>query len=151
MKKINWEDEPSTNTPLNADNLNLMQNNAEEAIDGHILFESEEGILPSNRITLNDDCNNYDYIEIFYKEALDNYWQSTKVFNPNNKNVALIVNRVGATSLHVHVADIAFGDNVIVWGNYLHMAFTEGGINVFEHNREPGKNIKICKVIGYKK
>lgn len=32
MKKINFENLPSTNTPINATNLNLMQDNFEEAI-----------------------------------------------------------------------------------------------------------------------
>ena len=33
MQKINFEDEPNTNTPIDADNLNLLQDNVEEAID----------------------------------------------------------------------------------------------------------------------
>lgn len=32
MEKINFENLPSTNTPINADNLNLLQNNIENAI-----------------------------------------------------------------------------------------------------------------------
>lgn len=33
MNKINFENLPSTNTPLNAENLNAMQNNIENAIN----------------------------------------------------------------------------------------------------------------------
>ena len=33
MQKINFEDKPSTNSPINADNLNLLQDNVEDAID----------------------------------------------------------------------------------------------------------------------
>lgn len=33
MQKINFENLPSTNTPINASNLNLMQNNIESAIE----------------------------------------------------------------------------------------------------------------------
>lgn len=33
MKKINFEDKPSTNSPINADNLKLLQDNVEDAID----------------------------------------------------------------------------------------------------------------------
>lgn len=33
MQKINFEDKPSTNTPITADNLNDLQDNVEEAID----------------------------------------------------------------------------------------------------------------------
>lgn len=34
MRKINWEDYPSTATPINADNLNAMQDNIESEIEG---------------------------------------------------------------------------------------------------------------------
>ena len=33
MQKINFENKPSTNSPINADNLNLLQDNVEDAID----------------------------------------------------------------------------------------------------------------------
>lgn len=33
MNKINWENSPSTRTPLNADNLNRMQDNIEDAME----------------------------------------------------------------------------------------------------------------------
>lgn len=34
MRKISWEDYPSTATPINADNLNAMQDNIETEIEG---------------------------------------------------------------------------------------------------------------------
>lgn len=33
MQKINFENKPSLNSPINADNLNLLQDNVEDAID----------------------------------------------------------------------------------------------------------------------
>ena len=33
MQKINFENKPSTKSPINADNLNLLQDNVEDAID----------------------------------------------------------------------------------------------------------------------
>ena len=33
MQKINFEDKPSTNSPINGTNLNLLQDNVEDAID----------------------------------------------------------------------------------------------------------------------
>ena len=41
MEKINFENLPSTNVPISADNLNLMQDNIENAING--FASSEEG------------------------------------------------------------------------------------------------------------
>ena len=41
MIKTNWEDEPSTNTPLDAATLNNMENNIEQAIN-EIAIEMEQ-------------------------------------------------------------------------------------------------------------
>lgn len=40
MEKINFENLPSTNTPINAENLNLMQDNVENAINSIGIVES---------------------------------------------------------------------------------------------------------------
>lgn len=51
MKKINFENLPSTNTPINATNLNLMQSNVEEALSG---------VEPMGDIVVSDiKCKNY--------------------------------------------------------------------------------------------
>lgn len=40
MQKINFENKPSTNTPINATNLNTLQDNVEDAIDGGLYYKS---------------------------------------------------------------------------------------------------------------
>ena len=54
MKKIEFQDYPSTETPLNAENLNGMQDNIEKAINELITEEYKEGtnlIISSSNIT----------------------------------------------------------------------------------------------------
>lgn len=63
MTKITFENLPSTNTPINADNLNAMQDDIEGAINGTVLYSNSSGASSG---TLLDNANNYDYIEIFY-------------------------------------------------------------------------------------
>lgn len=43
MEKINFEDLPSTDTPVNADNLNSLQDNIEKAIENYSLEEQVIG------------------------------------------------------------------------------------------------------------
>jgi len=51
MDKINFENLPSTNTPVNASNLNLMQSNMEKAINQNIKAEYGNGAIdPNNTI-----------------------------------------------------------------------------------------------------
>lgn len=42
MNKIEFQDYPSTKTPLNAENLNQLQDNIEEAIDVKSVYSTEE-------------------------------------------------------------------------------------------------------------
>ena len=51
MDKINFQNRPSTATPINASNLNLLQTNTENAINASI--EIEEAI-PSDYITISN-------------------------------------------------------------------------------------------------
>lgn len=80
MEKINWQNGESGGTPLSAENLNLMQDNIENAIEekqvnideqcgllnekivGTVLYEDETGT--SGDITLNEAIENFKYFEI---------------------------------------------------------------------------------------
>lgn len=61
MQKITFEDLPSTNTPLNANNLNTLQDNVEDAIDG--LISNNYGTSNSNGYTQNYINNNVGVVE----------------------------------------------------------------------------------------
>ena len=76
MEKINFESLPSTKTPITATNLNQLQTNVENAINGVVLYENPSGTMGT--ITLSDNTSNYRYIEIYGKVG-DGGAFSTKV------------------------------------------------------------------------
>lgn len=45
MKKIQFKNKPNTDTPINDDNLNLLQENVEEAIEEKAAYLSEEQVI----------------------------------------------------------------------------------------------------------
>ena len=63
MTKITFEDLPSTNTPLDATNMNLLQTNVENAINSLIsrieTLEAHDDLLPGTEIQQNADLNNF--------------------------------------------------------------------------------------------
>lgn len=83
MNKIDWKNLPSTDTPIDAENLNLMQANIENAINGEILYQSEDG--STNSVTLNKSVAEFDFIDITV--SAQNSYKTFRVINPNGKNI----------------------------------------------------------------
>lgn len=81
MQKITFEDLPSTNSPINATNLNQLQTNVESAIPTKTTLwtnSNPTSSFGSQSITLSN--NNYDELEIYYKEvASGSYLFSQKI------------------------------------------------------------------------
>ena len=76
MELINFENLPSTNTPINAQNLNQMQKNIEEAIDENIpkiLWNNPNGTnaFGGQVITTIQDYNMY---SIVFAVKIDGYY-----------------------------------------------------------------------------
>lgn len=95
MKKINWENSPSTKTPLSAENLNLMQENIEKAVNGVVLFRDIQGT--TENITFSSPIEEGNTIEIHYarKRAADNslvYKTTGQLDFINNMEVHLDIN-----------------------------------------------------------
>lgn len=86
MNKINFENSPSTNTPLSAENLNLMQTNIEKAIRGTTLFEVVGGT--KDNITLSDSAVNYVRMK-FYCHDNDGRYFTCELTSPNGKQINL--------------------------------------------------------------
>lgn len=61
-------------------------NYVNKAFGGTILYNNNSGT--TGTIQLNDSADNYDYIDIFYKNN-NGYHSSVRIYQPNNKNVAL--------------------------------------------------------------
>ena len=107
-------------------------------INGTTLYDGAS----NSDITLNDSAENYSYIEIFFNA--NNYYNSVKVYNPNNKNVYLSVNVVNADASYFQnkialingtsISNVVFNQNTV-------------GSSVATEN---ANNIYINKVVGYK-
>lgn len=78
MQKINFQDLPSTTTPINATNLNLVQTNTEVAFGGTILWTNPSPTSDFIAQTINLSSSNYDCYEIIFLPIKDtNEAQST--------------------------------------------------------------------------
>lgn len=98
MEKINFENKPSTNSPINATNLNLLQDNVEDEFDnkignlsdldtndkenlvnainevnnlskGYLLWQNQSQSSNFESQTISLNIENYDVIEIIFNEG----------------------------------------------------------------------------------
>lgn len=78
MDKINFEDLPSTNTPISADNLNLMQDNIENEIkniaietvtneNGTAIKFADGTMICTGETSVTDDAGNFSDFLPFYR------------------------------------------------------------------------------------
>lgn len=143
MEKITFENLPSTNTPLNATNLNLLQTNVENAINGYVLYNNDTGSVGT--ITLSDSAANYDYIEIFYSKNRA-YNSSTKIYKPNGKTASLITGyRSGSNFIQMQIAIIEINGTSITKTAPALINFDNGVFNIFDTDE-----MSIHRVVGYK-
>lgn len=119
MDKINWINGQAGGTPLSAENLNLMQDNVEDAIDeiidimnGTTLYENLNGT--SETITLSESSANFKRIQIEYFENRENAHGTIDVFNPNGKSVWLHNYFVGSSS-YIYFTKITISGTQITW------------------------------------
>ena len=148
MEKINFENKPSTNTPINATNLNTLQNNIENAINEYLpitLFENESGL--TGNITLNDNVSNYSFIEIIY--GCDGYYFYSKFENANGKKVGFITPYVSTDNGNLFL----YTSNYEIFGNEINfLTCSNVYVNTSNTIGDYGNNsyIRIYKVFGYK-
>ena len=134
MAQTNWQNLPSTSTPLNATNLNKI----ETAVYGTVLYDDANGT--SSTITLNNDSfTNYDELEIMLN---DFKFTKIKVVNQNTYFFQRFTIPT-ATTFRTFCTSITINNNTITFGTqyfYDHSGYFQ---------EFPG--IKILKIIGYKK
>lgn len=146
MALIEFEDLPSTNTPINSNGLN---NNFSELKDNfdelkpYSLYDNSSGSLIS--ITLSDTAANYRYLEIYFNA--ENVYKSIKVFNPNGRQIDLCVDNVFATSNYYKNSRWTINNNAITLNAGNEYAVYDSGFSTFVTN---SNKVKITKVIGYK-
>lgn len=117
MNKINWENLPSTATPINAENLNAMQDNIEEAIEELIISEDKT-------ISVSAVANQYKYAEksitvpagykLLSASIIDNGYISQEIasiISLTNSRVVVNVYGANTTTINVKVRILYIKDN----------------------------------------
>ena len=163
MEKINFVNNV---TKASAETFNTMQDNIEDAINDvddkvdiieddilplkpKILYNNSEG--SNGTITLSDDINNYNYIEIYYKSN-DNYYGYKKViaqncevdlvsFQPNMSNTTDYYMKMRCITINNNSISTKVDNNI---GYYKEINHTISGQTTFGNN-----SMYITKVIGY--
>lgn len=109
---------------------------------GKVLFEGDT----NEDITLSDSAENYDYLEIFYRN--NDYWYtSTKVDTPNGKKVSLACMYNNGTRLYWKAKGVYINGKSITNINYIE---TRQGNN--ESTIATNSNhIYITKILGYRR
>lgn len=137
MSLIEFKDYPSTETPLNAENLNHNFNE----LKGTVLYEDANGT--TGNIELKDDISKYSYIEIYFMDNNGRH-NSTKIDSPNNKVALLLGAYIDGNALYMRVNQIRIAGTSIIKEVY-------GQFNVeFTDLQDASANFYIKKVIGYK-
>ena len=89
MDKIQFEN--NAQPTINDVNLNQMQTNIENAIDGMVLYENEEGT--TGDIILSESSDKFKYLEVFFFKhntlTDSDIFNSSRIYSPNNKKVSL--------------------------------------------------------------
>ena len=146
MQKITFEDLPSTNTPINATNLNQVQTNTENAINGTILYNNASG--SNGTIQLSDSVSNYTYLEIYAKPNVANYVPIvTKALITGTTNYIYIsFATVDSSAVIYQKARVveATGTSISTYGNRYGQFFYNGSSSFSATN-----DVYITRVIGY--
>ena len=105
------------------------------------LFENDSG--SNANITLNDNVENYEYIEIFYRNN-DNFYSSRKFYKPSGQKLVL-------DSYYVSSSSIVFKMNYITISgtSVTRNQFIEANKNNITQN-DTSRNVYITRVFGYK-
>lgn len=128
-----------TNAKLGSQSVKAS--NVDLSTFGKVLYNDVSGT--NGTVNLNDDTQNYDYIEIYYRDA-DNDYSYVKVYSPYNKQVCLTANRVGSGALWVKTATHAIGHTAIGSSIFGSCQVTEG------FSFDATNPIYIMRVVGYK-
>lgn len=149
MQKINFEDYPSTNTPIDADNLNDLQDNVEEAIEELkevILYEDETGA--TDNITLEDDISNYKYFEVSAYRGDKELLPTQRYYNNEsdcNIHLNTSYNVLGGT--YPSGAQYSISGTNLTLNNFYKILLVPGS---YPSNASSTSDIYINKIVGYK-
>lgn len=149
MQKITFVNNQSP--ALNADNLNQLQTNVENAINdlnvktlkAYILYNNSSGSNTS--ITLSDSKNNYGFLEIYYLSEA--HRGSTKV--SSEVEAFSLSLAIPYTSTYIRNARFSVSSTGISCTNYTAYEINSSGIANYSTNVN-NNTFYITKVVGYK-
>lgn len=150
MQKITFENLPSTNTPINATNLNAIQTNTENAINELtpvVLFSGDN----SGTITLSDNYTNYSYIEVYGTVSYNSYDHVVSVYNKIDTSATNICD----------LSYVTWHSNDYIQTRYCYLTFSGTSVThsterygIIRSNSSTGTGssnmISVRKILGYK-
>lgn len=146
-------------TPLNATNLQAMENNVENFVNEEIqtildaitpvtLYENSSGTYEN--FTLNDSVSNYSYIDIIsYQSGYGNTTATSRLYEPNGKTIRINRQRYdGSTSGYDRLQN--FGMNLTFLGTTVTVSGRYGYVVGTGNYGTYSDTMYVTKVIGYK-
>ena len=137
-------------TPLNAENLNQIQTNAENAINavdtkmsGTVLYDNSSGSLDT--ITMSESSANYDKLKIKFKSERTGVEKEIEIINPNGKTAQCISYYYSSDTgyMYLECAEIIINTTQITWSqNIRYRVNTNAALTDFL--------TKITEIRGYK-
>ena len=131
--------------------INEINTRIDNSVDGVVLYENSSGteVNSNSYITLSDEVENYDCIEVYYAKYTTDGYNCNKIYtNFSNKRMNLIIHckLEGVAGVQILAETIGLSTNKLTYikGQYL---------NVYGSNNisfGDSTQIKIFKVIGYK-
>lgn len=137
------------NTPINASNLNHMDNGIYK-VTPIVLYDNSEGT--TGDVTLSDDIANYDYLEVFYTDNNKTLIGSQKVIPVNSKSFLLTFvnnykNSGGTLYNYLYIKKMTFNGNTLTKELETYLQINTTTITSLRE----ADYVYITKVIGYKK
>lgn len=106
-----------------------------------VLYNNSSGT--NGNVTLSSSATNYTYLEIFYR-GNDNQYSSVKVFEPNGKEVSLLVSLTASNQIYFKQKIVNISGTSITNTNYSQARF-----NASSQGWSNDNYIYITRVIGY--
>lgn len=126
---------PQNNESLEVDGINIL---------GTELYNNTTG--SNSAITLSESVANFTYVEIYYRNN-DNYYNSTKIYEPNGKIAYLDADypyTTGEGYSYAKKTSVQISGTSITPINYVELTIMPTGANIQNKN-----NIYITRVVGY--
>lgn len=100
----------------------------------------------NGNVTLEETCENFEYVEIFYYTNSGNYYGSSKIYLPNGKKAQLKAENDDGTYNYMYTANYTFNGTTLTRNTEYRWRLAGSGSS----NRASTSTIYIYRVIGYK-